>query len=327
MKRIVSFGLALFLTVLILPMLAFPASAETAGGMLGDVNGDYNVDAKDLTHLAKHVAKISTITDAGLFKAADVNSDGEVDAKDLTHLAKYVAKIIASLDATGDFPDMLAQNVKIITDADLSFRTLEQDEQLKKLFYALDFSGVGSDYQLNGYPDIQYYKYSDTFTGDYRALQCLAWFGCLEVWGWDYYPVTKPEQVWGNWSNMNSTTDPLGRFHDHFQFGETDFSWVLRNIMNADASACENFWKANSDTDTMYRHNGTFYENMGGIGWGYTGFKIREAFYAGDYVYMHANIQSYGGDEEGYAIFKIKEIDGKRYWSLYSYSEDGYIDL
>lgn len=321
MKRIVSFGLAVALTVLILPMLAFRTSAETTGGTLGDVNGDYNVDAKDLTHLAKHVAKISTITDAGLFKAADVNSDGEVDAKDLTHLAKYVAKIIASLDATGDFPDMLAQNVKIIKNADLSYETLENDAQLKSLLYALDFSGNG--HQEKGC----YYNYKDTSNGDYAAIQRLSWFGSIEVWGWDYYPVTKPEQVWGNWSNMNSTTDPLGRFHDHFQFGETDFSWVLRNIMNADASACENFWKANSDTDTMYRHNGSFYENMGGIGWGYRGIAIQEAYYVGDYVYMHANIQSYGGDEEGYAIFKIKEIDGKRYWSLYSYSEDGYIDL
>ena len=63
----------------------------------GDVNGDGEVNAKDLTVLAKYVAKISTITDADLLSAADVNKDGDVNAKDLTHLAKYVAKIINAL--------------------------------------------------------------------------------------------------------------------------------------------------------------------------------------------------------------------------------------
>lgn len=63
----------------------------------GDVNGDGIVDSKDLTTLAKHVAKIEEIKDADLLKAADVNSDGAVDSKDLTHLAKYVAQIIKEL--------------------------------------------------------------------------------------------------------------------------------------------------------------------------------------------------------------------------------------
>lgn len=63
----------------------------------GDVNGDKTVDSADLAALAKHVAKITTITDTNLLNAADVNSDGAVDAKDLTLLAKYVAHIISEL--------------------------------------------------------------------------------------------------------------------------------------------------------------------------------------------------------------------------------------
>ena len=70
---------------------------EEQNNSLGDVNGDGDVNAKDLTTLAKHVAKITTITDADLLAAADVNKDGDVNAKDLTHLAKYVAKIITEL--------------------------------------------------------------------------------------------------------------------------------------------------------------------------------------------------------------------------------------
>lgn len=64
---------------------------------IGDVNGDNKVNAKDLTTLAKHVAKITNIRDKNLLKAADVNKDGSVNSKDLTHLAKYVAKIISKL--------------------------------------------------------------------------------------------------------------------------------------------------------------------------------------------------------------------------------------
>ena len=65
--------------------------------LLGDVNGDGKVDAKDLTALAKHLAKIEAITDENLLSNSDTNQDGKVSAEDLTKLAKYIAKIISSL--------------------------------------------------------------------------------------------------------------------------------------------------------------------------------------------------------------------------------------
>ena len=64
---------------------------------LGDVNGDGQVDAKDLTALARHVARIETITEPALLKNADVTGDGDVTAADLTKLARYVARIISEL--------------------------------------------------------------------------------------------------------------------------------------------------------------------------------------------------------------------------------------
>ena len=66
--------------------------------MKGDVNGDSVVDAKDLTVLARHVARIETITDATRLKNADVTGEGEVTAADLTKLARYVARIISELE-------------------------------------------------------------------------------------------------------------------------------------------------------------------------------------------------------------------------------------
>ena len=69
---------------------------STSGSLLGDINNDKSVDAKDLTALARHLAKIEVITDSARLKAADTNKDGSVTAVDLTQLAKYVARIISS---------------------------------------------------------------------------------------------------------------------------------------------------------------------------------------------------------------------------------------
>ncbi|MBQ1907252.1 MAG: hypothetical protein II173_03680 [Firmicutes bacterium] len=71
---------------------------STGGGSLyGDVDLDGDVDAADLTALARHVAKISMISNAGALANADVTKDGSIDAQDLTRLARFVSKIIDTL--------------------------------------------------------------------------------------------------------------------------------------------------------------------------------------------------------------------------------------
>ena len=66
--------------------------------LIGDVNGDEAITADDLTALARHVVKISVITDTAALARCDVTKDGSVTADDLTMLARYVAKIISSFD-------------------------------------------------------------------------------------------------------------------------------------------------------------------------------------------------------------------------------------
>lgn len=66
--------------------------------LIGDVNGDGAITADDLTALARHVAKISVITDTAALARCDVTKDDSVTADDLTMLARYVAKIISSFD-------------------------------------------------------------------------------------------------------------------------------------------------------------------------------------------------------------------------------------
>ena len=66
---------------------------EKSPVLLGDVNLDGAIDAKDLTALARHTAKIEYITDSRALANADINQDGDVTASDLTKLARHIAKI------------------------------------------------------------------------------------------------------------------------------------------------------------------------------------------------------------------------------------------
>ncbi len=62
-------------------------------GKTGDVNGDGEVTAADLTALARHVAAIETLADKAM-KNADMDKNGTVDATDLTALARATAGIV-----------------------------------------------------------------------------------------------------------------------------------------------------------------------------------------------------------------------------------------
>ena len=69
----------------------------TTGGLKGDLDGDGDVDAYDVTILARHVGGIQVIYDETILVNGDIDGDGDVDAYDLTTLARYVGGIITEL--------------------------------------------------------------------------------------------------------------------------------------------------------------------------------------------------------------------------------------
>ena len=68
------------------------------GFMKGDVNGDNEISADDLTLLSRFVAGIEPIPSDAVKAACDVTGEGEVTADDLTKLSRKVAGIIQTLD-------------------------------------------------------------------------------------------------------------------------------------------------------------------------------------------------------------------------------------
>ena len=66
--------------------------------VLGDINGDGNVNILDLQLLLRHVSRRNILTDERQLLAADVNRDGNVDILDLRLLLQYVSRRINSFN-------------------------------------------------------------------------------------------------------------------------------------------------------------------------------------------------------------------------------------
>ena len=66
-----------------------------ASVVYGDVNGDGDVNMKDVLLLRKHIAGIGALID---LIAADVNGDDSVDMKDVLLMRKFIAGLIPALD-------------------------------------------------------------------------------------------------------------------------------------------------------------------------------------------------------------------------------------
>lgn len=84
MKKILS-----MLLVLVLMFSLVSVMATAASKVAGDVNGDGEVNAKDVTVLRRYLAGGYGLTIQEDY--SDVNGDGEINAKDVTILRRFLA--------------------------------------------------------------------------------------------------------------------------------------------------------------------------------------------------------------------------------------------
>ncbi len=84
--------LVLFLAVAMMVSTIQPTNifAKTSGNLYGDVNGDGDIDLRDLLTLKKYLSEEKT--DKIVLKNADLNADQKVDLKDFLVLKKYFAE-------------------------------------------------------------------------------------------------------------------------------------------------------------------------------------------------------------------------------------------
>lgn len=66
--------------------------------VLGDVNDDGKISARDALLVLKHVARISELDSEQQLKAADVGGEGYIDSLDALEIIKYVAGLIEKLN-------------------------------------------------------------------------------------------------------------------------------------------------------------------------------------------------------------------------------------
>ena len=71
-----------------------PTDGEDETIMLGDVNGDGEINVTDIAKVAAHIKGIKALDEKG-FKAADVNGDGDVNVTDIAKIAAHIKGIKA----------------------------------------------------------------------------------------------------------------------------------------------------------------------------------------------------------------------------------------
>lgn len=71
----------------------FTVTVQENTGLLGDVNGDGNINAKDATLVLQHAIDLIHLTEEQV-RIADVNKDGNINAKDATLILQYAIGII-----------------------------------------------------------------------------------------------------------------------------------------------------------------------------------------------------------------------------------------
>lgn len=203
---------------------------------------------------------------------------------------------------------------------------LAEDESLKRF---LDWFELTYLYAIEDPETAYVYDYKDTANGDFYLLSRI--MGNPPCITWEIYPVEGSECVW--------EADPAGMFMSYSTITEDSMEWAAKNIFHVDDAAIAASKEKGPDQVTspydMYYLDGSYYLGIGGIGGIATEIDIVGAEKVGDLYYItfdHYTGNPMGVDKETdpcnrfYAVLDKAELDGGEYWTLYTHSNQDFID-
>lgn len=134
--------------------------------------------------------------------------------------------------------------------------------------------------------------------------------------------------------NYEDTPDPLNKFMavdyewkngQYFKYSKSNIDWIMKNIYNIPSSTISSFSANSIEDDDTYYKDGYIYQEKH-VGFGSSGLYIEVNSHTrlndGRYSVSFTEINEFSGKPEGRAtaIVSMKNINGKRYWTLHSIS-------
>lgn len=134
--------------------------------------------------------------------------------------------------------------------------------------------------------------------------------------------------------NYEDTPDPLNKFMavdyewkagQYFKYSKSNIDWIMKNIYNIPSSTISSFSANSIEDDDTYYKDGYIYQEKH-VGFGSSGLYIEVNSHTrlndGRYSVPFTEMNEFSGKPEGRAtaIVSMKNINGKRYWTLHSIS-------
>ena len=247
------------------------------------------------------------LTDITGDKVADIISVGYDDAVD------YLEN--NDLDQTDDHSAEPATEPRVIRDVESS----ELPDSLMSFIYAFQFGyrAEGQEYDCENLDNV-YTTLAANIAGHPT---------CVDL---SLYPGEDEEESW------DLKSDPLGKFDQSgtLSVDEDKVLWIMQNIFNIPEETAQDMLKKTLEKDDHlyeYEKNGKkrLYNMMQGIGDIGSLITYDTVRFDGEkyYIIYHCTMTnlSYGKDVEPrtyYIEVSEKEIDGKKYWSIYRHTKD-----
>lgn len=143
--------------------------------------------------------------------------------------------------------------------------------------------------------------------------------------------------IYGNYFNApvyyyEDTPDPLNRFMainddwnvgQYFKYSKSNIDWIMKNIYNIPSSVISSFSASALEDEDTYFHDGYMYQERH-TGFGASGYYVEVNTYSrmddGRYSVSFSEYNEFSGEKCGTAtaVVSIKNISGRRYWTLHS---------